>query len=107
MQLAGAQLNPNFDPRVLEYQARLESNVASVVLSATAESPAATITVDGQPLSRTGRVIALEPGTSKTVLVDVTAEAGNVARTIVRLTPGVCQGHEHEACRGCSWQARS
>ena len=46
----------------------------------------ASIAVDGQPLARTGRVIALDPGTSKTVLIDVTAEAGNVARTIVRLS---------------------
>ena len=86
LQLAGAALRPNFDPRVLEYQAQLASNVASVVLTATAESPAATIEIDGQPMGRTGRVLEVEPGSSRTVLIDVTAEAGNVARTIVRLS---------------------
>ncbi len=78
-------MSPNFDPRVLEYQAQLASNVSSVTLTATTESTAATIEVDGQPLGRTGRVITLEPGASKTVIIDVTAEAGNVARTILWL----------------------
>ncbi|MCX7028564.1 MAG: cadherin-like beta sandwich domain-containing protein, partial [Spirochaetes bacterium] len=86
LQLAGAQLNPSFDPRVLEYEAKLAQNVSSVMLTAAAESPVATIEVDGQPLGRTGRVITLEPGAAKTVIVDVTAESGNLARTVVRLS---------------------
>ena len=77
LQLAGAQLTPAFDPRVLDYEAKLAANVASVTLTAAAESPVATIEVDGQPLARTGRVIALEPGTEKTVIIDVTAESGS------------------------------
>jgi hypothetical protein len=86
LQLVGAQLNPSFDPRVREYEARLPSNVASVTLTAVAESPAATIAVDGQPLSRTGRVIALDPGALKTVVIAVTAENGTVAQTILWLS---------------------
>jgi len=88
LQLAGAELEPNFDPRITEYQARMAANVPSVTLIATAESARATIEVDGQPLARTGRVIALDPGASRTVAVDVRAESGNVARTLVRLSRG-------------------
>ena len=59
----GAQLAPRLPPRHgSTTRRRLAANVASVVLTAAAESPAATIEVDGQPLARTGRVIALEPG---------------------------------------------
>jgi hypothetical protein len=86
LQLDGAQLNPNFDARTLEYSAKLAADVASVTLTALAESPAASIAVDGQPLARTGRVIGLDQGGSKTVVIDVTAEAGNVVRTILRLS---------------------
>jgi hypothetical protein len=86
LQVMGAQLTPNYDPRVFEYQARLASNVDSVILTAVAESPVATIEVDGQPLARTGRVITLDPGATKNVLIDVTAENGNVARTLLRLS---------------------
>jgi len=86
LQLAGAELAPAFRPDVLDYEAKLAANVPSVTLTATAESPAATITVDGQPLARTGRVFALEPGTARTVLVDVTAGNGTVARTILWLS---------------------
>jgi hypothetical protein len=91
LQLAGAQIAPAFDPRALEYSAKLAANVASVVLTATAESAAATIEVDGQPLARTGRVIALEPGAARTVLIDVTAENGNIARTFLRLSREAAQ----------------
>ena len=86
LQLAGAQINPGFDPRVLDYEARLAANIPSVTLTATAESPVAAVEVDGQPLARTGRVIALDPGTSKTVVIDVTAQSGDVARTILWLS---------------------
>jgi hypothetical protein len=86
LQLSGAALAPNFDPRVFEYSAKLAVNTASVVLTAAAESPVAAITVDGQPLARTGRVIALEPGTARTVTIDVTAESGAAARTFLRLS---------------------
>ncbi len=86
LQLVGAQLSPSFDARVFEYSARLAANVASVTLTAAAESPVATIAVDGQPLARTGRVIALEPGTARTVIVDVRAESGATARTVIRLS---------------------
>ncbi len=45
-----------------EYEAKLAANVSSVTLTAAAESPAASIAVDGQPLARSGRLIVLEPG---------------------------------------------
>ena len=86
LQLAGAQLTPGFSPTLLDYEARLASTVDAVTLTALAESLTATIAVDGQPLAKTGRVIALEPGSSKTVVVAVTAESGSVAQTILKLT---------------------
>ena len=86
LQLAGAQLTPAFNPTLLDYEAKLASNVSSVTLTALAESPVAAIAVDGQPLAATGRVIALEAGASKTVVVAVTAESGNVVQTILKLS---------------------
>ncbi|MCX7031707.1 MAG: cadherin-like beta sandwich domain-containing protein, partial [Spirochaetes bacterium] len=86
LQLAGAQLTPAFNPGLLDYEAKLASNVASVTLTALAESPGAVIAVDGQPLAGTGRVIALEAGAAKTVIIAVTAESGLVVQTILKLS---------------------
>jgi hypothetical protein len=85
LQLVGAQLTPAFNPALLDYEAKLASNVAFVTLTARAESPVAAIAVDGQPLAATGRVIALEAGAAKTVIIAVTAESGNVVQTTLRL----------------------
>jgi hypothetical protein len=86
LQLAGATMKPAFDPGVLEYAAKLPAATASVTLTAAAESPVAAIAVDGQPLAKTGRVIALDPGAAKTVLIAVTAESGVVAQTLLTLS---------------------
>jgi hypothetical protein len=86
LQLAGATMKPAFSPEVLEYEAKLAAATASVTLTAGAESPVAAIAVDGQPLAKTGRVIALDAGTAKTVLIAVTAESGLVAETILKLS---------------------
>jgi hypothetical protein len=86
LQLAGATLKPEFNPDLLEYEAKLASNVATVTLTAVAESPTAAIVVDGQPLAKTGRVIALDAGAAKTVLVAVTAESGLVVQTTLKLS---------------------
>ncbi len=107
LQLIGAQLNPEFDPRVLDYQAKLASDTDTIVLIATAESPVATIKVDGQPLGRNGRVIALEPGAAKTVVIDVTAESGAVARTVLRLSREAAQDLERRASPACNSPVRS
>jgi hypothetical protein len=71
---------------VFAYAARLDANVPSVLLTAAAESPAASVTVDGQPLARTGRVITLDPGGTTTATVEVRAESGATARTVLRLS---------------------
>ena len=86
LQLAGAALQPAFDPDVTEYAAKLAAGTASVTLTAAAESPVAAIAVDGQPLAKTGRAIALDPGAAKTVLIAVTAESGLIAETILKLS---------------------
>jgi hypothetical protein len=86
LQLAGAQLNPAFSPTVSDYEAKLAANVASVILTARAESPVAAVAVDGQPLAASGRVIALDTGAAKTVVIVVTAENGATAQTTVRLS---------------------
>jgi hypothetical protein len=86
LQLAGAALKPAFNPDTLEYAATLAAATASVTLTAEAESPVATIAVDGQPLAKSGRVIALDPGAARTVTVAVTAENGTVAQTTLKLT---------------------
>jgi hypothetical protein len=86
LQVAGAQLSPAFDPAVTAYEAKVPAGVTSLLVTARAESPAAVVTLDGQPLPATGRQIALGSGTSFNLALDVKAESGVVARYTLRLT---------------------
>ena len=56
------------------------------MVSARAESPAATIAVDGSALAASGRTIAVAAGATLTVTVEVTAESGAVSRTTLRVS---------------------
>jgi len=86
LQASGAPLTPPFNPAVTAYEARLPANVESVLVNAQAESPAAALTLDGQPLARGGRSVPVAAGSTQTVLLDVTAENGTVTRYTLRLT---------------------
>ncbi len=86
LQVSGAPLTPAFNPAVTAYDVRLAANVESVLVNAQAESPAAALALDGQPLARGGRTVAVAAGSTQTMLLDVTAENGLVTRYTLRLT---------------------
>ena len=86
LQVTGAALVPAFDPAVLAYDVKLAANVESVVVSARAESPLASVAVDGSPLSAAGRTVPVAAGSTVSVAIDVTAESGAAARTTLRLS---------------------
>jgi hypothetical protein len=86
LQVSGAPLTPAFNPAVTTYDVRLAANVESVLVNAQAESPAAALVLDGQPLARGGRSVPVAAGSTQTVLLDVTAENGTITRYTLRLT---------------------
>ncbi len=86
LQLTGAQLAPAFDPSILQYEARVPSNVEMVVLSARAQSRAAAVAIDGSPAGQVGRAIPLQPGVGRIVVIDVTAQDGTRLRYSLRVT---------------------
>lgn len=93
LQVTGAALAPAFDPSLAVYDVKMAENVESILVNARAESPVASVTMDGSPLAAAGRTIAVAAGTSQNVVIDVTAESGAVARTTLRVaragTPAV------------------
>ena len=86
LHLAGAELTPAFNPSVLAYDAVIEADAAHPMVAAQAESLAATVMLDGQPLPKTGVVVVVSPGAPRTVLIEVTAENGAKARTTLRIS---------------------
>ncbi len=84
LQVSGGTLSPAFDPAVTSYDVKAAGD--SVVLNARAESPVATIAVDGAALAASGRAIAVAAGAILTVTVEVTAENGAVSRTTLRVS---------------------
>ena len=85
LQLGGAPLTPPFDPAVTAYEVKIPASAGSLLLVARAESPTASLTMDGQPLPAGGRLIALGAGASFTLAVEVKAENGTIARYTLRL----------------------
>ena len=85
LQLGGAPLTPPFDPAVTAYEVKIPASVGSLLLVARAESPTASVTMDGQPLPAGGRLIALGAGASFTLAVEVKSENGAIARYTLRL----------------------
>jgi hypothetical protein len=86
LQLAGVALQPVFSPGIIIYDAKIGAGVPSVLLMASAQSPKAAITVDGSPLEKTGRTVAVDPGATRVVAIDVTAENGSTARYTLRVS---------------------
>jgi hypothetical protein len=86
LQVSGAPLTPPFNPALTAYEVKLPEKVASVVVNARAESPAAAVTLDGQPLAAGGRNVAVAAGSTQTVTLEVTAENGAVTRYMLKLT---------------------
>ena len=86
LQLTGARLVPAFDPSIPQYEARVAPGVEAVVLSARAQSPVASVGIDGAPAQQLGRTVPLQPGVPRIVVIDVTAQNGSTLRYTLRLT---------------------
>lgn len=86
MQLTGAPLVPAFDPSILQYDARVAANVESVALAARGQSQFAVVSIDGIPAEQFGRTIPLQPGATRPVVIDVTAQNGATLRYVIRVT---------------------
>ncbi len=86
LQVAGATLSPAFNPAILDYEAILGADAANPLVTAQAESAAASVTLDGQPLPASGVVVLVNPGATRAVVIDVTAESGVRARTNLKIT---------------------
>jgi hypothetical protein len=83
--VTGAQLAPAFDPSVILYDAHMTATTESASVSVVAQSQLATVAIDGQPAGKSARVIPVQAGATRNVLVDVTAQNGAVVRYTVRL----------------------
>ena len=84
--VSGAQVQPGFDPSVILYDARIPANMESVAVQPLAQSKLAQVAIDGQPAAGMARAIAVHPGTTRAVTIDVTAQNGTVVRYTVRVT---------------------
>jgi hypothetical protein len=65
---------------------KIPAGTGAVLLVARPENPAAAVYMDGQALPSGGRLIALGPGASFTLALEVRAENGAIARYTVSLT---------------------
>jgi hypothetical protein len=85
LKVSGAALQPAFSPTIILYDATMSAGTDAALLTAQAESPAASVLVDGKALEKEGRAVAVAAGSSRTLLVDVTAEDGSTFRYTVRV----------------------
>jgi hypothetical protein len=67
-------------------QVKVPANAGALLLIAKPESPTAAVFMDGQPLPAGGPLIAVGPGASFTLALEVRAENGTVARYTLSLT---------------------
>jgi hypothetical protein len=86
LQVTGAQILPGFDPSVILYDARVPSNAESVAVQALAQSRFARVAIDGQPAGTVGRTVAVPPGRTRIVTIEVTAQNGTAVRYTLRVT---------------------
>jgi hypothetical protein len=86
LQVTGAQIAPMFNPSLIMYEARIPANVESVVVQPVAQSKVAQVAIDGQPVAGAGRTVAVQPGTTRAVTIDVTAPNGTMVRYVLRVT---------------------
>lgn len=86
LQLTGVQLVPAFDPSIPQYEARVPSNVESVALAARPQNRLAAVAIDGIPAEKLGRTVPLQPGVTRIVVIDVTAQNGTRLRYTLRVT---------------------
>lgn len=70
---------PVFDADTLEYDVLVGSTISETVVDATSEDRAATIRINGEVL--TSKTIALEPGETCDVIIEVTAQDGITQKT--------------------------
>jgi len=86
LQVVGARLEPEFSPTVSAYSAAVPANTEVVTIAALPQSPTARVLVDGQPLEPAGRRIAMAPGFTRVVQIEVRAEDGSVFRYSVQVS---------------------
>ena len=86
LQVVGARLEPEFSPTVSAYSAAVPANTESVTIAALPQSPTARVLVDGQPLEPAGRRLAMAPGFTRVVQIEVRAEDGSVLRYSVQVS---------------------
>jgi hypothetical protein len=85
LQLTGAQLVPAFDPSILQYDARVPANVESLALAVRPQGRLATVAIDGIPAENLARTVSLQPGRTRIVVIDVTAQNGTKLRYTLRV----------------------
>ncbi len=83
--VTGAALASAFNPAVALYDVKLTGSEESVNISAHAQSPVATVTIDGQAAGSIPRVVPVPAGQTRTVLIDVTAQNGATNRYTLRI----------------------
>ncbi|MBN1834336.1 MAG: cadherin-like beta sandwich domain-containing protein, partial [Spirochaetales bacterium] len=86
LQIVGARLEPEFAPTVSVYSASVGQDTESVTVAALPQSPTAKVLVDGQPLEPAGRRIAMAPGFTRVIQIEVRAEDGSVFRYTVQIS---------------------
>jgi hypothetical protein len=82
-----ASLTPAFSDEVRSYEVTIDYREAGVAITPSAQSPVATVTVDGKVVAsgETSEMYALQEGESKTVTVVVTAQDGETKQEYVFL----------------------
>ncbi len=84
-------LNPAFDANLLSYTVDVANNVDSIVVTPTLQDPAATMTVDGQPLaSGQAQSVSLNgPGSITLINIVVTAQNGTEKTYLITVSRGI------------------
>ena len=86
LQMTGARILPGFNPSIILYDARIPANAESVAVQPVAQSRFALVAIDGLPAGNVGRTVAVPPGMTRSVTIDVTAQNGTVVRYTLRVT---------------------
>ncbi len=84
--IAGADLRPAFSPDRKSYEVTVPTSQNRVTLFPIAQSPTSRVAIDGRPVGREAETIQLQPGTPRTLAIDIVAENGTTTRYTVKLT---------------------
>ncbi|ORU94767.1 MAG: hypothetical protein A6F72_09185, partial [Cycloclasticus sp. symbiont of Poecilosclerida sp. N] len=79
LSLSDGTLDPAFDSTMTDYTATVDNTVSSITLTPTVNNPAATVTVDGDPVTsgKASEDITLAAGATTDIVVVVTAPKGS------------------------------